>query len=56
MAGVDFSYPGSLSLLIGSYEHENDPWSVERLTFWYWMLLRSLNNTSGSFSRQVVLY
>ena len=33
VAGVDFSYPGSLSLLIGSYEYENDPWSVERLTF-----------------------
>ena len=25
VAGVDFSYPGSLSLLIGSYEYENDP-------------------------------
>ncbi len=33
VAGVDFSYPGSLSLLIGSYEYENDPWSVQRLTF-----------------------
>ena len=33
VAGVDFSYPGSLSLLVGSYEYENDPWSVERLTF-----------------------
>ena len=33
VAGVDFSYPGSLSLLVGSYEYENDPWSVQRLTF-----------------------
>ena len=33
VAGVDFSYPGSLSQLVGSYEYENDPWSVQRLTF-----------------------
>ncbi|MGI9460851.1 MAG: exodeoxyribonuclease V subunit gamma, partial [Pirellulales bacterium] len=33
VAGVDFSYPGSLSLLVGSYEYKNDPWSVNRLTF-----------------------
>ena len=33
VAGVDFTYPGSLSLLVGSYEYENDPWSVQRLTF-----------------------
>ena len=33
VAGVDFSYPGSLSQLIGSDDYENDPWSVQRLTF-----------------------
>jgi exodeoxyribonuclease V gamma subunit len=33
VAGVDFSYPGSLSRLIGSCKDEEDPWSVQRLTF-----------------------
>jgi len=33
VAGVDFSYPGSLSRLIGSCKDADDPWSVQRLTF-----------------------
>ena len=33
VSGVDFSYPGSLSRLIGACKDADDPWSVQRLTF-----------------------